>query len=319
MIGGYRLRQLIGRGGSSVVYRASDAGSRAASAVAVKLAIAERCADPAFRFQFRQQIRVSAMLDHPSVLPVIDAGEHRGRPYIVMPHVDGADLKQRLLAGWLSVGRILALLRQVADGLDALHASGVLHLDVKPANVLVGRVAEDSVVSIEARPARTERAVLADLGLCRFLTDKPLVPGPDFVGSPRYSSPEHLCERAVRPSADVYALTCLLFASLAGQPPYTGGLPAIVTGHLSGRVPSLAALTGLPIGLDRVVRRGMHPDPGSRYRSCAELIDRARLAILDGRPERQPLPSKEPKPTAMMFCAVDGGSADPHQPVSPPA
>ncbi|MET0865267.1 MAG: protein kinase, partial [Nakamurella sp.] len=140
-IGGYHLRQMIGRGGSSVVYRAIDGRSRSASVVAVKLAIAERCADPAFRRQFQQQSRVSAVLDHPSVLPVIDAGEHRGRPYIVMPHVDGSDLRQRLLAGLLSVGRILGLLRQVADGLDAMHSSGVLHLDVKPANVLIGRVA----------------------------------------------------------------------------------------------------------------------------------------------------------------------------------
>jgi serine/threonine-protein kinase len=260
--------------------------------VAVKLAIAERCTDPDFGRQFRQQARVSAVLDHPSVLSVIDAGEHHGRPYVVMPHVDGADLRQRLLDGLLSVGRILGLLRQVAAGLDAMHASGVLHLDVKPANVLIGRVAE-GIGQVNADPVgqantdiigagagQQERALLADLGLCRFLADQPVGVGADFFGSPRYSSPEHLCGRPVRPSADVYALTCLLFACLAGQPPYVGGLPAIVTGHLSGRVPSLAALTGLPIGLDRVVRRGMHPDPGSRYRSCAELVDRARLAIL---------------------------------------
>jgi len=288
-IGDYHLRQQIGRGGSSIVYQAVDGRSRPASVVAVKLAIAERCADPAFRRQFGQQARVSAVVEHPSVLPVIDAGEHRGRPFVVMPHVVGSDLRHRLLAGLLSVGRILALLRQVAAGLDAMHACGVLHLDVKPANVLVGRVVDGSdsaPIDLAERGAATaaagdqnERALLADLGLCRFLAE-PVDRGDDFVGSPRYSSPEQLCGRSVRPSADVYALTCVLFASLAGQPPYVGGLPAIVTGHLSGRVPSLAALTGLPSGLDRVVRRGMHPDPGSRYRSCAELIDRARLAIL---------------------------------------
>ncbi|MEP6562867.1 MAG: serine/threonine-protein kinase [Nakamurella sp.] len=304
-IGGYQLGQLIGRGGSSVVYRAFDGRSRV---VAIKLAISERCGDPAFRRQFSQQTRVSAVLDHRSVLPVIDSGEHRGRPYLVMPHVQGADLRQRLVADRLTVGRILVLLRQVADGLDALHASGVLHLDVKPANVLVGRV--DGAVTSRRSPERTEpiatdasdtdasdtdasdtepaatragqqeRAYLADLGLCRFLKDKPSKSAPDFVGSPRFSSPEHLCGRALQSAADVYALTCLLFASLAGQPPYVGGLPAIVTGHLSGRVPSLAALTGLPRSLDRVVRRGMHPDPGSRYGSCRELVEGARLAIL---------------------------------------
>jgi serine/threonine-protein kinase len=104
----------------------------------------------------------------------------------------------------------------------------------------------------------------------------------DFVGSPRYSSPEHLRGRPVRPSSDVYSMACMLFACLAGHPPYVGDVPAVVTGHLSGRVPSLADLTALPRCLDRVVRRGMHPDPASRFGSCQELITRARLAIVDG-------------------------------------
>ena len=109
----------------------------------------------------------------------------------------------------------------------------------------------------------------------------------DFVGSPRYASPEHLRGRAVLPSADVYSLTCVLFACLAGRPPYVGDVPAVVTGHFSGRVPSLSALTALPRALDRVIRRGMHPDPGSRFASCSELITQARLAIIDG-----PLPRR---------------------------
>ena len=104
----------------------------------------------------------------------------------------------------------------------------------------------------------------------------------DFVGSPRYAAPEHLRGRTVRPSSDVYSLACVLFACLAGHPPYVGEVAAVVTGHLSGRVPSLSALTGLPRCLDRVIRRAMHPDPGSRYGSCADLVTGARLAILDG-------------------------------------
>ena len=81
---------------------------------------------------------MSAVVDHPSVLPVVDAGEDRGRPYLVMPHIDGADLSRQLTAQAMTVGRVLVLLRQVAEGLDAMHRAGVLHLDVKPANVLVG-------------------------------------------------------------------------------------------------------------------------------------------------------------------------------------
>ncbi len=249
--------------------------------VAVKVALDERAAEPDFRRQFHEQRRVSAAVDHPSVLPVVDSGDDRGRPYLVMPHIDGADLAHQLTGQALTVGRVLVLLRQVADGLDAMHRAGVLHLDVKPANVLVGRpVLRDSTVG----PGRLgdSRAFLTDLGLCRFLADAPGRYSPDFVGSPRYASPEHLRGRAVRASSDVYSLACMLFSCLAGHPPYVGDVPAVVTGHLSGRVPSLSALTALPRCLDRVIRRGMHPDPASRFATCGELVTGARLAIVDG-------------------------------------
>jgi serine/threonine-protein kinase len=261
VIAGYRLREIIGRGGSSVVYKAlNDCFPSLPPVVALKVAIAQRCVDPEFRRQFREQSRVAAVVDHPGVLPVVDAGEHRGRPYLVMPHIDGADLSRQLTTQAMTVGRVLMLLRQVADGLDAMHRAGVLHLDVKPANVLVGREFGDDSTG-------EPRAFLTDLGLCRFLADDPGRPavarrGVDFVGSPR---------------------TCVLFACLAGRPPYVGDIPAVVTGHFSGRVPSLSALTGLPRALDRVIRRGMHPDRGSRFSSCSELITSARLAIVDGR------------------------------------
>jgi len=290
-IGRYRLREVLGRGGSSVVYRAiNDHRATLPPVVAVKVAIDERCADVGFRADFQAQARVSAVVDHPSVLPVVDHGVDGDRPYLVLPHIQGADLGRRVNAGALTVGRVLALLRQVADGLDAMHRSGVLHLDVKPSNVLVGRVAgaadaaDYAGLPTGAAPDRhgEEGAYLTDLGLCRFMADPPGPHSADFVGSPRYASPEHLRGRHVRPSADVYSLACVLFAGLAGRPPYIGDIPAVVTGHLSGLVPSLAALTALPRALDRVVRRGMHPDPASRFASCAELIARARLAIVDG-------------------------------------
>jgi serine/threonine protein kinase len=292
VIGRYRLRQIIGRGGSSVVYRAiNDHAAALPHVVAVKVAIDERCTDPAFRRQFHEQTRVSAAVDHPSVLPVVDSGDDNGRPYLVMPHIEGADLAHQLTAQALTVGRVLLLFRQVADGLDAMHRAGVLHLDVKPANVLVGRpvlrvpIATDTErcgLSEPAGPLGDARAFLTDLGLCRFLADAPGRYSPDFVGSPRYASPEHLRGRAVQASSDVYSLACMLFSCLAGHPPYVGDVPAVVTGHLSGRVPSLSALTALPRCLDQVIRRGMHPDPASRFATCGELVTGARLAIVDG-------------------------------------
>ena len=183
VIGRYRLRQVIGRGGSSIVYRAINADRPdLPSVVAIKVADDEQCGEPDFRRQFHEQSRVSSAVDHPSVLPVLDSGEHLGRPFLVMPYIHGADLARQLNAQALTVGRVLVLLRQVADGLDAMHGAGVLHLDVKPANVLVGRVYPG-----ENSPSRTDTCVdaayLTDLGLCRFLSDGRAVRPARGVGS----------------------------------------------------------------------------------------------------------------------------------------
>ena len=241
-----------------------------------------------------------------------------------MPHVRGVDLARQIAAHALTVGRVLALLGQVASGLDALHRCGLLHLDVKPANVLVGSGAGSAPRCVDARGRGTVGAgVPGRPGMCRFWAERSsgaghgsagrrvgrLPAGPcrsgwcwlgrvgrcgrerwsgrcrrmrvdrdgdggigwadcrpdrrsesaghagrdavadDFVGSPRYASPEHLRGRSPA-AADVYSLTCVLFACLAGRPPYVGDLPTVVSGHLAGRVPSLAALTALPRQLD---------------------------------------------------------------------
>jgi len=289
-IGRYRLCEAIGRGGSSVVYRAiNDHRASLPRVVAVKVAMHERCADDGFRRAFLDQSRVSAVIDHPNVLPVLDAGEDGGLPYLVMPHVRGVDLARQIAAHALTVGRVLALLGQVGSGLDALHRCGLLHLDVKPANVLVGQSGQHAPDGVRDRSSVVcsvvlERVFLSDLGLCRFWAEQSPAHhqdfvGEDFVGSPRYASPEHLRGGPVRAAADVYSLTCVLFACLAGRPPYVGDLPTVVTGHLAGRVPSLASLTALPRQLDAVIRRGLHPDPRARFRTAGELIASASEAL----------------------------------------
>jgi len=283
-IGRYRLCEVIGRGGSSVVYRAlNDHRAALPRVVAVKVAMHERCADDGFRRAFLNQSRVSAAVSHPNVLPVLDAGEDGGLPFLVMPHVSGVDLARQIAAHALTVGRVLALLGQVASGLDALHRCGLLHLDVKPANVLVGvlvgRAGQHDSAGVPARPSFLERVFLADLGMCRFWAEPSAAPADDFVGSPRYASPEHLRGGQVRAAADVYSLTCVLFACLAGRPPYVGDLPTVVSGHLAGRMPSLVALTALPRQLDAVVRRGLHPDPRARFRTAGDLIASASEAL----------------------------------------
>jgi serine/threonine-protein kinase len=288
-IGRYRLCEAIGRGGSSVVYRAiNDHRANLPRVVAVKVAMHERCADDDFRRAFLDQSRLSAAVDHPNVLPVLDAGEDGGLPFLVMPHVNGVDLARQIAAHALTVGRVLGLLGQVASGLDALHRCGLLHLDVKPANVLVGvlvgRAGQRTTGVPDIAPPVLERAFLADLGMCRFWAEQARATD-DFVGSPRYASPEHLRGAPVRAAADVYSLSCVLFSCLAGRPPYVGDLPTVVSGHLAGRIPSLAALTALPRQLDAVIRRGLHSDPRARFRTAGDLIASAREALL-GREHR---------------------------------
>ncbi len=278
-IGRYRLREIIGRGGSSVVYRAS-VRARPAIAVAVKIARTE--AGVEVRRSFLDLERRSGAIRHPSVLPVLDSGDEDGRPYLVMPLVEGSDLSMAVAGGTLTVGRMLVALAQVAAGLDALHRAGLLHLDVKPANVLLGRVAGQEDAG--------DRAYLADLGLCRW-RDQAVGPGDTggFSGSPRYASPEQLDGGPVRAAADVYSTTCVLYACLAGRPPFVGDIADVLAGHHSGRPPSLARLTGLPGSIDAVIGRGLAPDPADRHGSCAELVRDAGAALTPWRPSVPPV------------------------------
>jgi serine/threonine protein kinase len=269
-VGRYRLGAVIGRGGSSVVHRAV-VRVRPAVAVAVKIARNEPGAD--VRRSFVDQERRSDAIRHPSVLPVLDAGDGGGRPYLVMPLVEGSDLSRALAAHSLTVGRMLVALRQIAAGLDALHRSGLLHLDVKPANVLLGRVAGQDDAG--------HRAYLADLGLCRSRDQGGRgETGGGFSGSPRYASPEQLDGRSVCGAADVYSLTCLLYACLAGHPPFVGDMADVLEGHHSGRPPSLAGLTGLPASIDAVIARGLAPDPADRHGSCGQLVSDAGAVLI---------------------------------------
>ena len=278
LLGRYRLRDRIGRGGSSVVYRAATAAAGPAPVgcpVAVKIADPERRDDPATTDAFLAQAGISAGVDHPNVLPVLDSGEVDGLPFLVMPLVEGIDLARRLAATELAATAALRICAAVAAGLDAVHDDGVLHLDVKPANVLLGRLRWAPGCALPADVA--DAVVLTDFG-CGARQDTPSVPE-YFVGSPRYAAPERLLGETVGPGADVYSLTCVLYACLAGRPPYVGDVPSVVTGHLGGVAPSLAALTGLPAALDDVIATGLATDPADRFARCTDLVGAAGEAL----------------------------------------
>ena len=204
-IAGYRLEEEIGRGGMGVVYRAHDlrSGAQRGPRSCSPQQLAE---DPDFRERFLVESRLAASLDHPNVVPVYDAGEVEGQLYLAMRYVEGTDLK-RLLAqeGTLEPARAIAICSQIANALDAAHARGLVHRDVKPSNVLLDE---------------REHAYLADFGLTRRLSDQ----APDFdaglsLGTPAYVAPEQIEGKDVDGRADQYSLACLLHECLTGSLP----------------------------------------------------------------------------------------------------
>jgi len=266
-LGHYLVHEVLGRGGMSVVYRAQN--QRLERLVALKVMSENLSADPEFRARFIEEARAASAIDHVNVVPLYDFGKVGNLLFIAMRLVDGTDLARELAREPMPVRRVMNLLGQVGAALDMLHERGLVHLDVKPANVLITR--NESVGN--------KHVYLADFGLTRRGPTGYRTTTGDFLGSPTYASPEHLRGHAVVPRSDEYSLTCMLFTALAGRPPFVGDVRTVVTGHLSGVVPSLSALTGLPSAIDRVIARGMAVDPERRYASSSDLLGAARRAI----------------------------------------
>ncbi|MEO5833189.1 MAG: serine/threonine-protein kinase [Nakamurella sp.] len=256
-LGPYALGEVLGRGGMSTVYRAHD--RRSGVEVACKVMNPRVSADPAVRARFADQVCV---IDHPNVIPIYEIGDTAGRLFVAMRLVLGTDVQTALPRGGLGPARALRIFGQLSSALTALHRRGLLHLDVKPANVLLER-------------DRVDHVYLMDYGLQEA---RPNVLGA-FLGTPNYASPEHLRGTAIGPSSDVYSLTCVLFALLAGRPPFTGRLTEVIGGHLRGDAPSLAAVTGLPARIDRVIAAGLHSDPARRPACPETLAEAARTAL----------------------------------------
>jgi serine/threonine protein kinase len=198
---GYRIESVAGRGGMGVVYRATDLSLE--RPVALKLIAPELAEDEQFRRRFLKEPKLAAALDHPNVVPIYEAGEHDGRLYLAMRFVDGDDLRTLLRSGdGLPPERGLAILAQVAGALDAAHRRGLVHRDVKPANVLVD---EDG------------HAYLTDFGVTKQLGGDTTETG-QIVGTLDYLAPEQIRGEDVDGRADLYALGCVLYECFAGAP-----------------------------------------------------------------------------------------------------
>ncbi|MER7114313.1 serine/threonine-protein kinase [Saccharomonospora azurea] len=269
-LGNYRIDGVLGRGGMSVMYRATDV--RLGRKVALKVIGEHLGADAEFRERFVDEARNTSAIDHANIVPLYDFGELDGMLYIAMRLVDGSDLASLISGSPMEPERALGLLDQVADALDTLHERGLVHLDVKPANVLV-----------TSRESAREHVYIADFGLTRRGTTGHRTRSGDFLGSPTYAAPEHLRGEPLDGRTDQYALACMLFACLTGQPPFKGDVQTVIKGHLGGDVPSVSqAVPALPAAVDEVVRKGMAKAPDARYANCVELVSAARKALKNG-------------------------------------
>lgn len=258
---GYRIDELIGRGGMGVVYRAYDL--RLKRTVALKLMAPELALDQRFRERFSREVELAMVVEHPNVVPIHDAGDIDGRLYLAMRLIEGTDLRALLRReGPLAPARALAICSQVANALDAAHANGLVHRDVKPSNVLLDA---------------SGHVYLADFGLTRRLDEHGSVGESGSVGTPAYLAPEQIEGGSIDGRTDVYSLGCLFYECLTGEVPFARGSQlAMAWAHLEEEPPSTSARRPeLPEAIDAVIRKAMAKRPDERYSTCATLITAA--------------------------------------------
>jgi DNA-binding beta-propeller fold protein YncE/predicted Ser/Thr protein kinase len=240
-LAGYRIDSLIARGGMGVVYRATQLALD--RPVALKVIAGDLAGDEKFRRRFLSESRLAAQLEHPAVVPVYDAREDDGELIVSMRLIEGGDLRKLIdREGPLEPGRAVHLLGQVAEALDAAHAAGIVHRDVKPHNILV----------------EGERAYLSDFGLAKAYAETGSGSGTSIVGTVEYMAPEQWRGERVGPTADVYALGCVLYEALTGIVPYAR--------KESDTEPEI------PKGIEAVIERAVAKDPSERYASAGALI-----------------------------------------------
>lgn len=295
-LGHYKIDAVLGRGGMSVLYRATDV--RLGRKVALKVMGEHITGDAEFRERFVDEARNTSAIDHANVVPLYDFGEVDGMLYIAMRLVEGSDLASHVSGGPMQPQRALELLGQVAGALDMLHEQGLVHLDLKPANVLV-----------TSKESASEHVYLADFGLTRRGATGHRTRTGDFLGSPTYAAPEHLQGEPVDGRTDLYALACMLFACLTGRPPFQGQVQQVIQGHLTAQPPRVVTLARLPAAIDEVLAQGMAKTPDQRYSTCKELIAAAKSALSgDSAPTPEIGPPSGPQPAY----------AAPAQPLPPP-
>jgi serine/threonine protein kinase len=273
-IGGYQVTQRIGEGGMGAVFLAEKADT--GDQVALKVLLSELAQNEDFRARFERESRYASSLDHPNIVRVHEFGEANDVAYMVMDYVPGSDLSAELAGGPLSPERTITILEQVASALDAVHATGLYHRDVKPANVLV------------AEESGELRCRLTDFGLSKHPSQdsKPLTSAGFFVGTSQYVAPEQILAQDLDHRVDVYSLGCLLYECLTGETPFRRPREDLTLhAHIQDPPPKVTAVRPeLPEAIDDVVAKALAKKPEERQASCGELVDAAGAALAEAGP-----------------------------------
>ena len=271
-IAGYVLEEQVGAGGMAVVFRAYD--ERLDRQVALKILAPALAADQAFRQRFIRESRAAAAVDDPHIIPVFEAGEADGVLFIVMRYVRGGDVRSLLgESGSLPPARVAEIVSQVSSALDAAHERGLVHRDVKPANMLL-----DS----RAGSGRPDHVYLSDFGLSKAAVSGNSITGTGmFLGTVDYISPEQIAGKQVDGRADQYALACAAFELLTGTPPFRREeVTAVIYAQISQLAPAVTSLRpDLPPEVDPVIARALDKDPDERWGSCREFAEALRVSL----------------------------------------
>jgi serine/threonine protein kinase len=276
---GFRVLRTLGHGGMGIVYLAHEL--RLEREVALKVIRAELADDERFRARFREESRTAASIEHSRVVTVFGAGERGGLLYVAMRYVQGPDLGRLISSrGALSAAEAASLIADVADGLDAVHEAGLVHRDVKPANVLVAETWQGEDGSA---------AFLTDFGLAKIAASSSgLTATGEVIGTVDYMAPEQIEGRRVDARTDVYALGCVLFHALTAEVPFPERESSSkMWAHLNEPPPPVGSADGGRAALDAVIRRAMAKDPADRFPSAGDL-GRAAVAAARGEAITEP-------------------------------
>jgi pSer/pThr/pTyr-binding forkhead associated (FHA) protein len=309
VIAGCRVEEVIAHGDMGVVYRAEELALQ--REVALKLILPEHSAEERYRRRFQRESLVAAAIDHPNVIPILDAGDENGVLYITMRLVEGTDLRSLISGqGRLDPLKAARIIRQIGAALDAAHSRGLIHRDVKPPNVLL---------------ARNDHVYLTDFGLGKRTDEEGgMTHQASIVARADYVAPELILNQRIDARADIYSLGCMLYETLTGEPPFARWQegPAELA-HLNAPRPSPRQVApDLPPAFDEVVQRAMATDPGERYPSAGDLGEAA-LVAAGGLQKASPwsvVATGEAAPVGAVAGPVASPAAPPAAaPAAPPA